>query len=90
MVVAMVFFIITQHTGHTIKVIVNAVFDITVNLKSTTPAMAAIVGGYRMALAILFCGHNKPSLKHIFYVIFEIIFDVIMRFIQPALRWPEP
>jgi hypothetical protein len=67
MVVTMILLIIAQHTRHTVNVIINAILNVTMNLEPTAPAITAIISGYRMALAILSCGHIKLSLKHIFY-----------------------
>nr|DAZ79152.1 MAG TPA: hypothetical protein [Caudoviricetes sp.] len=72
MMIVKILLIITQHTRHTIEIIVNAVFDIAMNLETTTSAVAAIISSYRMALTIFSCGHIKLSLKHIFYDDFSI------------------
>nr|DAY99711.1 MAG TPA: hypothetical protein [Caudoviricetes sp.] len=72
MVIVKILLIITQHTRHTIKIIVNAILNVTMNLETTAPAITTIISSYRMTLAIFSCGHVKLSLKHIFYDYFSI------------------
>ena len=72
MMITVIPFILNEHARLSIDIIINAILNVTMNLETATSAVAAIISGYRMALTILFCGHVKPSLKHIFYDYFSI------------------
>jgi hypothetical protein len=65
--VTVILFIFNEYARLSIDIIINAILNVTMNLETTTSAVAAIISGYRMALTIFSCGHIKLSLKHIFY-----------------------